>query len=295
VPIQPSPAVLRACDVLDLLATTPGETRSVSEVARDLGMSRATCDAVLLALAERGLVERSPTDRRYALGAACIGIGDAARTSGAAVAAITPVADELARALGACVAVVRRAGDELRVERVLDHGPVFGARARPGEAIPLVPPFGAVFLAWAPEPEVAAWLDRADPPLSAADRSRYATALALTRDLGCALSVARQRTDLLEVLEDLVDAPSPERLRERDALIREMARTDYLPVTPEPSAPSRINQISAPVFDHDGRVALAVMVLGPATDLSPAEVAALTDRVREAGSRATTRIGGTTP
>ena len=33
---------------------------------------------------------------------------------------------------------------------VFDFGPAFGARARVGQSIPLVPPFGAVFVAWDP-------------------------------------------------------------------------------------------------------------------------------------------------
>ena len=58
---------------------------------------------------------------------------------------------------------------------------------------------------------------------------------------------------------------------------------------------TKVTQISAPVFDHAGRVALAVMVLGPATDLAPVDVDTLVARVREAGSRATDRIGGHAP
>lgn len=289
-PIQPSPAVLRACDVLDHLAAV--RARTVTEIARDLHMSRATCDAVLLALADRGLVERS-ADRRYALGAACVGLGDAARAAGVAVAAVAGIADDLARDLGACVAVVRRRRDEVRVEEVRDHGPAFGVRARTGESIPLLAPFGAVFVAWASDAEVAAWLDRAGT--APAERDRHVAALDLIRRLGCALSVAHPRVDLLAVLEDLVDDPDPERLRTRDALIREVAATDYLPVALDPTVPVRVTQISAPVFDHAGRVALAVMVLGPATDLAPVDVDTLVARVREAGSRATDRIGGHAP
>ncbi|MBM3661218.1 MAG: helix-turn-helix domain-containing protein, partial [Actinobacteria bacterium] len=64
-PINPSPAVLRAADVLEHLAARPDEAFSVSELAREVGMPRATCDAVLLALAERALVDRRDPDLRY--------------------------------------------------------------------------------------------------------------------------------------------------------------------------------------------------------------------------------------
>lgn len=294
-PITPSPAVLRACDVLEHLAAHPGEAFSVSELAREVAMPRATCDAVLLALADRALVERREPDLRYTLGPACIAVGDAARAAGSLLARVAPVAEALARETGTCVALSTTDGEEQRVEQVFDHGPAFGLRARPGEAVPFMAPFAAVFVAWAPAAEVDAWLDRAGG-LTSAERERYATALAAVRARGYSLATANVRSDLADILERLVDEPRAEHdLRARDAVIREISRSEYLPVTIDAEAPQRVNQMSAPVFDHTGRVAIQVMVLGPTYDLTRAEIDELAARLVAAARRATARIGGRFP
>src|SRR5262249_24654361 len=133
-PIAPSPAALRACDILGHLAAHPTRSFSVSELARDLGIPRASCDSVMLALAKRGFVDRSETDLRYTLGPAGIAVGDAARVTGSVFTAVAPLAEELARASGTCVALTSRGGAETRVERVFDHAPAFAIRTRPGES-----------------------------------------------------------------------------------------------------------------------------------------------------------------
>ncbi len=115
-PLEPSPAVLRACDVLGYLAKHPTERFSVSKLARSVGSPRATCDSVLRALAERGMVHRSP-DLRYTLGAACRVLGDAAQVAGAGLLAIEPTADALARATSSCVAVSSCDGGTTRSSR----------------------------------------------------------------------------------------------------------------------------------------------------------------------------------
>src|SRR4029077_9098640 len=89
-PAPPSPAVLRACDVLDHLATNPEDAFSVSEVARSVGVPRASCDSVLLARAKRGLEQRADEGRSW-LGRACRTFGGAARVAGAPLSALEPV------------------------------------------------------------------------------------------------------------------------------------------------------------------------------------------------------------
>jgi len=294
-PINPSPAVLRACDVLDHLAAHPDDAFSVSELAREVGMPRATCDAVLLALAERALVDRREPDLRYSLGPACVTLGDAARAAGSLLARVAPLAEVLARETGSCVALSTVDGAEARVERVFDHGPAFGLRARPGEAVPFSAPFAAVFVAWGARSEVDAWLDRAGD-LSADERARYVAALAAVRARGYSIAVANVRPDLQGILERLVDRPDAEQdLRERDAVIREITHSEYLPLELAGDAPQRVNQMSAPVFDRTGRVVLQLMVLGPTYDLARAEIDALGDRLLIAATRSTERIGGRPP
>lgn len=294
-PINPSPAVLRACDVLAHLASQPEGAFSVSELSREVGMPRATCDAVLLALAERGLVDRREPDLRYSLGPACAVLGDAARAAGALFHRVGPLAEALARETGSCVALSATDGIELRVEHVYDHGPAFGLRTRAGEAVPLAAPFGAVFVAWAPGSAVEQWLDRR-PALGEEERAHYRRALAAVRERGYSITVADLRPELAEVFEQRVDEPDDaDVVAARDLAIRELPHREYLPAELDLAEPRRVNQVSAPVFDRTGRVAIGIMVLGPNYDLGPAEIEVLGEHVLAVSREATDRIGGATP
>ncbi|HZP28981.1 MAG TPA: helix-turn-helix domain-containing protein [Acidimicrobiia bacterium] len=294
-PIPPSPAVLRACDVLDHLAAHPSEAFTVSELARSVGLARASCDSVLLALAERGLVHRG-RDRRYSLGAACRALGDAAGAAGAPLAVLEPIADGLARATRSCVAISSASHGETRVEQVFDHGPAFGLRARVGESVPLVPPFGAVFVAWQGDAAIEAWLDRAGHGLGDRERSHLRAALAAARARGYCISVAGVRPELVQMLEELAgEVPDARRRDARDALIHEVRPDEYLPVTLPADGPQQLRQMSAPVFDATGRVGYAFMVLGRSYDVTAAEIDALGARLLDAARAATDELGGRCP
>ena len=294
-PIAPSPAVLRACDVLDHLAAHPSESFSVSEVARAVGVPRATCDAVLLALAEGGLVRRD-ADLRYGLGEGCRALGEAAAVSGAPLSVLESVAELLARSVASCVAISSRIGLETRVERVYDHGPAFGIRARVGESMSLVPPFGAVFVAWDGDAAIEAWLDRAAVALSDDDRAATRDALAAVRARRYSISTASVRPDLVRMLEELVDDDGNGARRDaRAAFIREVPVSEYLAVSVAPNRRVRLNHMAAPVFDADGTVVYAFMVLGPGDDLSGREITALGERLVAAADEGTTRIRGRRP
>src|ERR1700761_779885 len=158
-PLVPSPAVLRATDVLLELAAEPTRPFSVTELARRLDIPRATCNSLLLGLAKRGFVRRDG-ELRYELGPAGIVLGDAARAANPALRAAGVHAEALARARSLVVAVTIRDGTQTRVTSVFDFGPAFGIRPRAGDAIAIVPPFGATFVAWENHDEVGAWLER---------------------------------------------------------------------------------------------------------------------------------------
>ena len=296
-PVSPSPAVLRACEVLAYLTRHPTETFTVSELARGVNVARATCDAVLLALGEHGLVTRDDDDLRYGLGGACMVLGDAARLSNSALLAASNEAEQLARRTSSCVALSIRDGDETRIADVFDFGPPFGIRTQTGQSIPLAAPFGAVLAAWEDDAGVELWLNQPNVTLSAAEVARYRAALDAVRRRGYSITVATERRpDLMEALETLAAAPEATGARQRrDELIREMVHGEYLATDIDATATTRLSQMSAPVFDHRGRAVLAIMVLGPNYDLTGSEVDALGQQLLTAATRATQRAGGRQP
>jgi DNA-binding IclR family transcriptional regulator len=290
-PLEPSPAVGRAAELLQHLARQPLHRWSVSELARELGMPRATCDTVLRALGEQGFVRRDG-ELRYTLGPACIVVGDAARSANAALRAAAPHAEALARSLSAFSAVTIRDRQETRVTDVFDFGPALGFRARVGEAIQLVPPFGASFVAWDDADAIGAWLARADPPLSDEEVRRYRAALDTVRRRGYSVTLmtARQPT-LIDALERLREGDAVAR-RERDEAVRHIAHSEYLPAEIDADATMRIAQISSPVFEPDGSVGASIMLLGPAHDVTVADIADLGRWVRDAADQATANLRG---
>lgn len=289
-PLTPSPAVLRACDLLGELAKHPTERYSVSQLARSVGTARATCDSVLLALADRGLVHRSP-DLRYSLGAACRVLGDAAQAAGAGLLALEPLAEALASATSSCVVISSCDGVTSRVERMFDAAPGISMRARVGESVPLAPPFGAVFVAWDDE-ALDEWLNRAGGTLTDAEQDHARAALAGVRARGYAVSTDVVRPDLVNLLAELADGTSdPSKLDTRDALMRRLAPSRYLPIEVPADTSQRVAQITAPVFDAVGRVVYSLMILGPGYDLRPEEVVGLAERLLEAAGQASARLG----
>jgi DNA-binding IclR family transcriptional regulator len=287
VPINPSPAVLRAGQLLWHLTRRPTESYSVSELARIAGIPRATCDSILQSLAESGLVVRREPELRYGLGGFCIALGDAARQANPVLNAAGGEAEELARRLNACVAVSAPVANETRVMAVSDWGPPLGLRPRPGQSMPLVPPFGAVFVAW-DDAEAAAWLAQAGEDRPGEDPGRWREALEAIRRRGYSVSLTRDRvSDPVPDFATLLTTRDAEDVqRRRDEFVGLMQHTEYFATEIDDAASVRLTQITAPVFDATGRAAASLMLMGPQHDLTGREVKALGGQVLEAARRA---------
>jgi DNA-binding IclR family transcriptional regulator len=292
-PLIPSPAAVRAGDLLTRLAAHPTRVLTVTELARQAGIPRATCSSLLLGLAQHGFVRRDAA-LRYELGPACIVLGDAARAARPALRAAAGHGEALARARSLVVAVTMTDGDQTRVANVFDFGPPFGIRPRAGDAIALAPPFGASFVAWDDDRGIQAWLARAQPPLTPAETARYHTALGAVRRRGYSITVAAARQpDLAAALERLADDPDAREARRlRDEAIRELAHSEYLAAEVDPHAAARLTQISAPVFEPGGGVTASIMLLGPAHEVTGAEITVLGQLILAAATRATADTGG---
>ena len=290
-PVVPSPAVTRACEVLALLSEEPEQPLRLAEIARRLDMPRATCQTVLLALCERGFAVRHDPGIEYTLGPACVRIGEAAARALPAVDIAADAIVGLADATGFPVGVVVRAGDTIQIAHVIEGTDPFGPGLVLGQSVPLVAPFGAVFAAYDAATSNM-WLDRCDPPLDAGERARYTTALEAIRARGWSVSVQPEhRPDLTEMLTGPVTKPPAE----RDLAARALAHTEYLATEVEVGRPYRITQMTAPVFDANGAVVLGLIVLGPTYDLRAEEIDALGGRLSETARTVTRELGGTAP
>jgi DNA-binding IclR family transcriptional regulator len=247
---------------------------------------------VLVALCDRGFVVRHEADISYSLGPACVRLGEAATLASPALTAAAEAVARVASATGLAAAVITRAGDSVQVAETIEGVDPFGPSLATMQAVPLVAPFGAVFVAWSDD-LLTSWLDRCDPPLTSTERQHYSRAVDEVRARGYSVSVApERRQDLLDALSTADDAPGKRPGPAREQAVRALAHTEYLPAALDPGRAHRVTQMSAPVRDHHDEVVLALMVVGPAYELSAAEIDALGARLLDAANSVTAQLGG---
>ena len=286
-----SPSAARVVTVIDFLASRPGEAYGLSELARALGLSKATTHALCTTLTECGWLLRHPADKTYTLGPALIAAGHAAGARQLdLVDHARPVMAELADELAAQVVASSTVGDEMVLLATAGRpGPMWLAFTV-GQRVPLAPPLGTVFLAWAPPPAVDRWLDRLGPGAGEDDKARLRSALAVVRRRGYALNLeAVANLNLSRALSGRDDAGA------LTVVLEELAREEYLLQELEAGATYRLSQISAPVFGPDATVALALTVVGLPEKLTGEEIPRYGDTLVAAARGVTLSIHGRTP
>ncbi len=287
---RPAPQIDRVVAIVNLL-TGQNAGATLTELADELGESSSTMVHVLAALTSAGYLVREPSDRRYHLGPALVEPGRVAADRYPSLAIARHHMDRLSKAFGSpCYAFVRDRRWARLVHYTWDpNHPV--APMRIGELIPLVPPLGAVFLAWAAPDEVGEWL-RSDPSLSHNRAERLRTTLARLRKLGYSVEARRDEGLGEEVLDRLQAAPSPARDRE---LRRMLSHDEHLVTEIDGRASYWVTGIGAPVFGPAGAVELAIALSPFDRSLSGREVKAIGHEVRMAAGAVTEALGGHEP
>jgi DNA-binding IclR family transcriptional regulator len=243
--LQPSPSAERAIDIVRFLAAHPGETFSAADLARRVGQSRATCQAVLLALEAADWVRRRRSGG-YTLGAGLIAIGAAAQRGDGVVevlrSAVLALYDEVGFEVTGCLPT----GAQLTVVARSGPSDPFTIAAAIGQAYAMAPPVGLSFAAW-DNGELDRWMARV-PDLSRRARSRLEEAAALVRELGFAVSFdGATRRALGSTIEKLSGS-------RRARINRVLAHDEYVMVDPAQRRTMRGSHLSAPVFGPEGPV-----------------------------------------
>jgi DNA-binding IclR family transcriptional regulator len=274
--------------VLEFFAARPERRFTLSELARECGLNKATTHALLSELTARGVLLRHPEEKRYSLGPRLVPIGQAARHGYRAEDFHAGALSRLAGATGAEAVALRH-------QPGADHALVIGRAGRPAppglpRLWPLVPPNGVVFFAWADPASRDAWLARC--PATAG----VGTAVA-------GLEAARQRGVVIAA-----DVPAWRRLvaaadggqgRDSDAVrsaLADLARSPALIVDLDPHARYREAYVAAPVFDDEGQVTL-VLAVGPRSERrrTGEELLEVAEKVSAAASDLTRAVHGRRP
>lgn len=153
-----------------------------------------------------------------------------------------------------------------------------------GRRLPFVPPWGTVFLAWAPEDEVEAWYRSGSVEPGTPRREGLDRELAAIRERGWAYTPYSDQTEQLQAIYDQLDAhgPTPALERQLRAAVESAdpgaARSGTAWGADDRSTPA-IQSLRVPVFGPDGAVELALSASGLSPALTRAEVEELAARL----------------
>jgi DNA-binding IclR family transcriptional regulator len=293
---RPALAAARAVEILNFLASHPGESFTLSELSRHLNLNMASGLSVLKALTDAGYVHRHHSHKTYSLGPALVAVGYAAL----ARYQVIEIAIEEMRRLAAecdaeCVASVV-VGDEIVIVGASGRPRLEGADVRVGQRVPLVPPLGPIFLAWGESAPVERWLEALGPGADEAERQHYRDALETVRRRGFSVGLESDtRARSGRALIDLVDSPRDERLRGKALGLIAAMRHDYQVIELDSTARLLISNMAAPVFGVDGEVVLALTLQGFAQPMDGREINAMADRLLSSTLHVTRESGGHAP
>lgn len=282
-----APAVERSVAILNLLAEDPSRRWTLSEIARDLDLNKATLHAILFALTEAGYLTRDDGEKTYGLGPGLIALGNSALTASPAAHTALPEMQTLTAELGVeCVASAAIHDEIVILTRAGTPRP-FGVYVEPGQRLPLAPPLGSVFVAWSSPEVVERWLRKADVPAKA--QKRYRDAVEVVRARG--YSVGLEGESFARALGG--KPQSARSMLERN--VRGIRIDEYALMDLDAKASYRVNHIGAPVFGPGGEVALALFLIGFTGELPGAAVEATAARLLDAAGRVTHAIHGRHP
>ncbi|MGZ4119780.1 MAG: IclR family transcriptional regulator [Actinomycetota bacterium] len=282
-----APAVERAVGVLNLLAAHPGQRYTLSEIARDLTLNKATLHAILGALTESGYLVRDPVAKSYALGPALVALGNSAVGTFPAAECALPEMQALSDELGLDCVASAAISDEIVILARAGVPRPFGVYIQAGQRLPLAPPLGTVFVAWSEQPVIERWLSKLGSPPKKATVDHFRRAVESVRARGYSVGLEGSRQPRRPR-----NAATGGSLEEE---VRGVRLEEYALIDVDRKQQYFVNHIGAPAFGPDGEVAIALFLIGFTGTVSGAEVERDANRLLQAADRVTKEIQGRAP
>jgi DNA-binding IclR family transcriptional regulator len=286
------PALDRAVQILELLRDRPYEAMTLSDIARAADIHKATCASILATMTKHGLVERAD-GRHYTLGHHLVELGHAYAQRYRPYALGRPDVVRLVADTGLSCATIVRDGEDLVVLDMVGTTAPEHLSMRVGTRVPLVPPVGTIFKAWAGPDELEAWLTAMTLEFGG-ERATYLGSIAALRSRGYSLGGEHDVNLELESALRRIDADraGDDRVLEVALIVankirnyRDSGRPDDEPV----------NSVIGPVFDHAGQVVMTLNLYGELGEIRQHDLPALTPKLLDAAARITARTGGRIP
>lgn len=249
--------------VLGYLARQPAGAATLSEIAAAAQINKATCLSILATLTEHDVLVRNESSKRYSLGSALTSLGFAANLKFRGFAAARQEMLRLSTLLGYSCLVCAREGEEMVVLDMAGEYAPAHLPTRIGRRIPIEPPLGTVFYAWAKAEDAHRWLQHVtsgDP----SELDRQVRALATVRSRGYSLGGERDLdVKLEEILDRLLRVDAEPRMLQVAMEVSELFRASS-PISQPSDDP---NFIIAPIFDVDGQPTMALSLFGQPGEL----------------------------
>lgn len=274
-----SPPTERVIAIVELLGSQPGRTFSLAEIARELGISRATGHAILAALTAHGWVLRDPATAGYSCGPA---IASLARPASDRM--FHGILRELADSTAAPTFLARREANTIVVvDRVGEFAS--GLRIDRGLRTPLVAPFGRDYIAFSAARSQRAWLRGIGTPSAALTR-RITAVINEIHERGYVVErLSREYIQVYTALRALGGDAEPDAITARLArAFADLTVIDVLSAELTDNSTHNIATISAPILDEDGVASLSVTA-APFATLAAADVEKLGEQVKAAARR----------
>ena len=273
---QLSPPVARAVAVLNFMAGHSAQAFTLTEIAKSLRLSSATCHSLLASLTEAGYVYRT-VGKTYVLGPALARVAQASLAPALVMQVARPEMRLLADEFDVVCSAYRLRGDEVHIyERAaaLSH---VNWNASDSLTVAANAPVGGVFHAWKQEAEIAAWIAAAMPPLAPIAETALRESLRVMREREYGVGVrtlplrtpkaARELQNRQEFTEDEIAAIAP--------------RKHY-----------QLAFVTAPVFARPGTVAFGLSLAGFVAPVPGKTIEVMAERLRVACDRIGEFIAG---
>lgn len=255
---RPALSALRALEIIDLMAGLPAQAFTLSEIVKLTGTNVASCHAILNVLVSRGYLLRHPVHKAYRLAPSIVAIGEAAAAHDRLLTSAREGAASIAAATGLETTLSARAGEDIIGVARFGRSPVDRPSLRVGQRVPMRPPFGALFLAWAPSDEVERWIAPDGEATPDAVRAAHEAALALVRQRGFLVTLdSPAHTVFTHEIggTSSIEAGQASRL---SSLLAALDNGLYQPGTIAPRRAYPAKVICAPIFDAQGQVLYAL-------------------------------------
>jgi DNA-binding IclR family transcriptional regulator len=290
-----SPPTQRVISLLDHFVAHPGGRFGLSELARELEMSKPTCLGIVTTLVESGHLVCDPHTKTYALGPALIPVGRLAQQNFAAADVADRSLAQLSNRYDAACTASAVVGDQIVV-----LASTAASHRRPevpvGQRYPFAPPVGLMYVLWDSDAAFDAWL--AKPPTLPVrlDHAHLRTVVAECRIRGYLVEGLTETGRRLHSLMAGVAAYDlPEEVRELvGEMVSNLGERVYLGADLSARGKHPVSMLAAPTYDADGNQEL-VLTLYVGAAITGAEIARRGAALVAVADAVTAEVGGSRP